>query len=144
VADTLLQLTYTEKVKAPMVKSLIAGVADNARVKYGLVPTQMEVVECFSTHGTPLKRVEFMDRGRVGRKQHRFSHIRLVLREIDFPLKIITAKTRGGRDDWVRRMGIAERDYRESRKEGEELERLEREVKEMQRVKEEEEEEKKK
>lgn len=135
-----MQLAFTEKVKAGMVAKLVAGVADNARVKYGLVPSQLEVVECFSTHGTPLKRIEFMGRGRLGRKQHRHAHIRLVLREIDFPLKIVQAKTRGGREDWIRRMGVAEEEYRESRVEGDELERLEREVKEMQRVKQEEEE----
>jgi len=137
VPEALMQLKFVEKVKAPVVAALIHGVADNARVKYGLQPSQLEVAECFATHGSHLKRIQIMGRGRAGKKLRRFSHIRLVLREIDFPLKIIMARTKGERSKWIERMNIARKDYEESLSEKEELERLEREVQEMQREQEE-------
>ena len=93
VNDALLQLQYVNKVKAPLVYSLIQGTANSAKTKYDLLPSELEIVECFATHGTHLKRIKTMGRGRAGKMHRRFSHMRVVLRQIDFPLKIMQSTT---------------------------------------------------
>jgi large subunit ribosomal protein L22 len=136
VDDALMQLQFVNKVKAPLVRSLIHGTANSAKMKYGLLPSQLEVAECFATHGTHLKRLKTMGRGRAGKMHRRFSHVRLVLREIDFPLKIMQCTSVNQRKRWVEKMEIGLKDQAEYRKEKEEIEALEREVEEMKRKKE--------
>jgi len=123
------------KVKAPLVASLIQGTANSAKMKFGLLPSQLEVVECFATHGSHLKRIKRMGRGRSGKMHRRFSHVRVVLREIDFPLKILQCTSINQREKWVARMEVGLREQAEYRKEKEEIDSLEKEVKEMQRKK---------
>ncbi len=136
VNDALMQLQFLNKVKAPLVRSLIHGTANSAKMKYGLLPSQLEVAECFATQGTHLKRIKRMGRGRAGKMYRRFSHVRVVLREIDFPLKIMQCTSVNQRKKWVERMESALRDQAAYRKEREEIEALEREVEEMKRKKE--------
>lgn len=126
VNDALLQLQYVNKVKAPLVYNLIQGTANSAKTKYDLLPSELEIVECFATHGTHLKRIKTMGRGRAGKMHRRFSHMRVVLRQIDFPLKIMQSTTINERQQWVKKMEVAMEEkaaYLEEKREIEELER---------------------
>lgn len=137
VEDALIQLKFVHKVKAPLIYSLIQGTANSAKTKYGLLPSQLEVVECFATQGTHLKRIKMMGRGRAGKMHRRFSHARVVLREIDFPLKIMQCTSLNQRNKWVSRMEAALEDQAEYWKEKEELDALEKEAQEVRKKKEE-------
>jgi len=132
VEDALLQLQFNEKSKATLVSNLVQGTASNALTQHGLLPSQLEIAECFATHGKHLKRVAIMGRGRTGVKHHRFAHVRLVLREIDFPLKILTAPSPRLRQHWIDKMHLAEAQHESTVTDAQELENLERQVKEMQ------------
>lgn len=128
VPDALLQLKFCEKSKAPLVTTLIQRTMNTARQKHGLLPSQLEVLECFATHGSHLKRVKIMGRGRAGKKLRRFSHVRIVLREIDFPLKIMTSATINQRNKWIKKMETALEDSEISKREKDEIEQLEKEL----------------
>ena len=62
--------------------------------------------------------------------KHRYSHVRLTLREIDFPLKIITSESLNQKKRWYAKMKLAELDAEETRKEREEFKELERQAQE--------------
>jgi len=128
----MVQLKFVQKVKVPLVTDLIRNAANTMKQKYGLLSSQIEIAECFATHGTHLARVKTMGRGRSGRMHHRFSHMRIVLREIDFPLKIMQATALNQRNRWVERMRVAEEDAAKVLEESVEIEELERQVQEMQ------------
>jgi len=128
VPDVLEQLNFVEKVKAPLVQQLVYKAAIKARQLHGLVPSQLEVIECFSTHGKHLKRVKIMGRGRSGIKRRRFSHVRCTVREIDYALKLVQCKSLNQRKKWLRRMERSEADAKKFREDKEEIETLEREV----------------
>jgi large subunit ribosomal protein L22 len=140
VEHALQQLAFVQKVKAPLVQSLVHDAANTAKQKYGLLPSQLEVVECFATHGSHLKRIKVMGRGRAGKMYRRFSHVRLVLREIDFPLKLLQCKSINQRLKWVALMEKAEEDKKVYMEERKEIEELESQVEEMRKKKKEEEE----
>lgn len=55
---------------------------------------------------------------------HRFSHMRVVLREIDFKLKIFQARSLNQKKRWIQRQIHAEEDAKRVQKEREELELL--------------------
>ena len=55
---------------------------------------------------------------------HKFSHIRAVLREIDFPLKIYQAKSLNQKKKWLAHQHRAERDAQAAKAKREETERL--------------------
>jgi len=131
VTDVLREILFVEKVKAPLVEKLIQGTANSAFTKHGLLKSQLEVVECFATQGSHLKRVKRMGRGRHGKMARRFSHIRIVLREIDFPLKIMQCTSVNQRRQWVKRMEASMKEVAEYDEEREEIEALEKEVAEM-------------
>lgn len=82
-----------------------------------------------------MKRIKTMGRGRAGKMHRRFSHVRLVLREIDFPLKIMQCTSINQRKKWVKKMEIALQEQAEYMKEKEEIDALEREVAEMKKKK---------
>lgn len=128
VPDALMQLDFCRKRFAPLVKELIEKTVQEAAEKGGLHPTQLEVAECFATHGTHLKRMKVMGRGRTGIMHHRYTHVRLVLREIDFPLKIALSSSVAGKRKWLELMRVAETEGKTSRLEKEEVDRLEREI----------------
>jgi ribosomal protein L22 len=136
VNDALRELPFVEKVKAPLVEKLIQGTANSAFTKHGLLKSQLEVVECFATQGSHLKRVKRMGRGRSGKMARRFAHIRIVLREIDFPLKIMQCTSVNQRRKWIKKMEVALKEVKEYDEEREEIEGLEREVAEMKKKKE--------
>lgn len=64
VPEALKQLMFCQKRMAPLVAKVIRDTANEADRRDGLQPSQLEVAECFSTHGTHLKRIKIMGRGR--------------------------------------------------------------------------------
>ena len=60
----------------------------------------------------------------AGVMHHRYSHMRVVLREIDFKLKIYMAPTINRKKKWIQRQLRAEEDAARIQKEQEELEML--------------------
>lgn len=124
VEDALMQLQFCHKMKAPLVAYVIQRTANLADLKDGLKPSQLEVAECFANHGTHLKRIKFMGRGRAGMKRRRHSNMRVVLREIDFDLKILQASSTTKKRKWLMRKKIAEEDAKKSLLEKEEIAKL--------------------
>ena len=57
---------------------------------------------------------------------HRFSHMRVVLREIDFKLKIYQAPTVNKKRKWIERQMVAEEDAARANQEREEILELKR------------------
>lgn len=57
---------------------------------------------------------------------HRFSHMRVVLREIDFKLKIFQAPTVNKKRKWIERQMVAEEDAARANQEREEILELKR------------------
>lgn len=55
---------------------------------------------------------------------HKFSHIRVVLREIDFPLKIYEQKSLNQKKKWLLHQKRAEQDARAAKAKRDEMERL--------------------
>lgn len=125
VPEALRQLMFCQKRKAPLVAAVIKKTAMEADERDGLQPSQLEVAECFATHGTHLKRLKIMGRGRSGVKRRRHSHVRLVLREIDFPTKILQAESVNQKRKWLGLLRLARGDSEKARGEREELEELE-------------------
>ena len=64
VPEALKQLMFCQKRMAPLVSEVIRQTATEADEKDGLQPSQLEVAECFATHGHHLKRIKIMGRGR--------------------------------------------------------------------------------
>ena len=64
VPEALKQLMFCQNRMAPLVAKVIRDTANVADRRDGLQPSQLEVAECFSTHGTHLKRLKIMGRGR--------------------------------------------------------------------------------
>lgn len=55
---------------------------------------------------------------------HKFSHMRVVLREIDFPLRIFQQKSLNQKRKWLQHQQRAERDGQAAKVKREEMERL--------------------
>jgi large subunit ribosomal protein L22 len=128
LTDAIQQLEFCRKSMAPLVKKVLIRTANVADMKHGLQHSQLEVAECFATKGTPLKRVRIMGRGRAGRMEHKHSHFRVVLREIDFKLRIYQAPTLGQKKRWFLRQQQAEADFAKAKAERDEISRLEKET----------------
>lgn len=64
VPEALKQLMFCQKKLAPTVAKVIRRTSNLADIKHGLQPSQLEVAECFATHGKHLKRLKIMGRGR--------------------------------------------------------------------------------
>lgn len=126
--EALMQLKFCRKSRAPLVASVLRRTAEQANERDALQPCQLEVAECFSTKGTPLKRIKTMGRGRSGRMERKHSHMRVVLREIDFPLKIYQAQTLGQKKKWFLMQQRAEKEGARAAAERDEIERLKRET----------------
>jgi large subunit ribosomal protein L22 len=126
--EALTQLQFCEKSKAPLVQKVLTRIANLADMRDGLQHSQLEVAECFATKGTPLKRVKTMGRGRSGKMERKHSHFRVILREIDFKLRIYQAPSINQKKKWFLLQQLAQRDGDRARAEREEVERLERET----------------
>lgn len=127
--EALTQLEFCKKGKAPLVQKVLRRTANLADIRDGLQPSQLEVAECFATKGRHLKRIKIMGRGRHGFMEHKHSHMRVVLREIDFKLRIYQAPSINQKKKWFMLQQEAERDGARARAEREEIARLEREAK---------------
>ena len=127
VEEAVKQLKFQKKKTAPLVSKVIQRTANLADIRHKIQPSALEVAECFSTRGTPIKDIKIMGRGRMGRMEHPRSHMRVVLREIDFQLKIYQARTTEEKMYWYKLQLKAEEDARLVAAEKEEEERLERE-----------------
>lgn len=64
VPEALKQLMFCQKKHAPTVAKVIRRTANLADIRHGFQPSQLEVAECFATHGKHLKRLKIMGRGR--------------------------------------------------------------------------------
>lgn len=128
LSEALTQLDFCRKSKAPLVRKVLKRTSNLADIRDGLQITQLEVAECFATKGVPLKRIKTMGRGRSGRMERKHSHIRVVLREIDFPLRIYQAGTLSQKKKWFLLQQQAEKDAARALAEREEIKRLERET----------------
>ena len=126
--EALRQLEFCKKSKAPLVQKVLKRTSNLADIRDGLQISQLEVAECFATKGTPLKRIKTMGRGRSGRMERKHSHMRVVLREIDFPLRIYQARTVGQKKRWFLMQQAAEKEAARAKAERDEIERLERET----------------
>lgn len=62
--EALRQLEFSKKSKAPLVQKVLKRTSNLADIRHGLQPSQLEVAECFATHGKHLKRMKIMGRGR--------------------------------------------------------------------------------
>lgn len=132
--EALTQLEFSKKWAAPLVQKVLRRTANLADIRHGIQPSQLEVAECFATKGQPLKRINPMGRGRTGRLEHKHSHMRVVLREIDFKLKIVQAKTLNQKKKWFVLQQQAEKDAARAKVERDEIERLERQTKVIKKV----------
>ena len=126
--EALTQLEFNKKWAAPLVQKVLRRTANLADIRDNLQVSQLEVAECFATRGTPLKRVKTMGRGRAGRMEHKHSHMRVVLREIDFRLRIYQAPSLNQKKKWFQLQQEAERDAARAKAKREEMERLEKET----------------
>lgn len=128
--EALTQLEFCKKGKAPLVQEVLKRTSNLASIRHGLQISQLEVAECFATKGVPLKRIRIMGRGRSGKMERKHSHMRVILREIDFKLRIYQAPTVGQKKKWFLLQQEADRDGRRAQAEREELRRLEKQAKE--------------
>lgn len=124
--EAMTQLDFCKKSKAPLVQKMLQRTANLADIRHGLQPSQLEIAECFATRGTPLKRVKTMGRGRSGRMEHKHSHMRLVLREVDFKLRIYQAHSVNQKKKWFSLQQLAEKDSTRAKAERDEIRRLEK------------------
>lgn len=124
--EALSQLEFLSKRFAPIVQRVLKRTSNLADIRDTIQMSQLEVAECFATQGAHLKRIKPMGRGRQGIMHHKYSHMRVVLREIDFPLKIYSARTVNEKARWIELQARAEADYEKARARREELESLQR------------------
>mmetsp|Transcript_15232 Transcript_15232/g.42301 ORF Transcript_15232/g.42301 Transcript_15232/m.42301 type:complete len:339 (-) Transcript_15232:311-1327(-) len=124
--EALTQLKFCDKKNADLVAKVLKRTSNLADIRDGLQISQLEVAECFATRSLMLKRIKPMGRGRHGIMHHKFSHIRVVLREIDFPLRIYQQRSLNQKKKWMLHQQRAENDARAAMAKREELERLEK------------------
>jgi len=124
--EALTQLKFCDLKNADLVAKVLKRTSNLADIRDGLQISQLEVKECFTTKSLMLRRIKTMGRGRHGIMHHKYSHIRVVLREIDFPLRIYQQKSLNQKKKWLYHQQRAESDARAAMVKREELERLEK------------------
>ncbi|VEU35766.1 unnamed protein product [Pseudo-nitzschia multistriata] len=124
--EALTQLKFLDKKNADLVAKVLKRTSNLADIRDGLQISQLEVAECFATRSLMLRRIKPMGRGRHGVMHHKFSHIRVVLREIDFPLRIYQQKSLNQKKKWMLHQQRAQNDAQAAMAKREELERLEK------------------
>ena len=125
--EALLQLEFSKKGKAPIVAKVLRRTSNLADIRHGVQKSALEVAECFSTKAKTYKRINIHGRGRHGILHNRFGHMRVVLREIDFQLRIYQARSTKQKTYWYKLQLRAEKEAAQKAAEREEMERLERE-----------------
>jgi ribosomal protein L22 len=123
--EALLQLQFLSKRFAPLVRKVLVRTSHLADIRHGIPPSQLEVAECFATQGSHLKRLKIMGKGRAGILHHKYSHMRVVLRQIDFAMKIFLAKTPQEKERWIQRYIVSQKEYELAKAKREEIQSLE-------------------
>jgi len=124
--EALTQLKFCDLKNSDLVAKVLKRTSNLSDIRDGLQISQLEVKECFATKSLMLRRIKTMGRGRHGIMHHKFSHIRVVLREIDFPLRIYQQKSLNQKKKWLYHQQRAETDSRAAMAKREELEQLEK------------------
>eukprot|EP00339_Tiarina_fusa_P011028 CAMPEP_0117016340 /NCGR_PEP_ID=MMETSP0472-20121206/12894_1 /TAXON_ID=693140 ORGANISM="Tiarina fusus, Strain LIS" /NCGR_SAMPLE_ID=MMETSP0472 /ASSEMBLY_ACC=CAM_ASM_000603 /LENGTH=242 /DNA_ID=CAMNT_0004720359 /DNA_START=138 /DNA_END=866 /DNA_ORIENTATION=+ len=122
--EALTQLRFCDIKNSDLVAKVLRRTSNLADIRDGLQMSQLEVAECFTTKSMMLKRLKPMGRGRTGIMHHKYSHIRAVLREIDFPLKIYQAHSLNQKKKWLLHQQRAKQDAQAAKAKREEAERL--------------------
>mmetsp|Transcript_53326 Transcript_53326/g.129612 ORF Transcript_53326/g.129612 Transcript_53326/m.129612 type:complete len:320 (+) Transcript_53326:71-1030(+) len=122
--EALLQLQFCDLKNADLVAKVLKRTSNLADIRDGLQISQLEVAECFATKSLMLRRIKPMGRGRHGIMHHKFAHIRVVLREIDFPLKIYQQKSLNQKKKWLMHQQRAEQDYQVAKAKRDEMQQL--------------------
>mmetsp|Transcript_53324 Transcript_53324/g.129603 ORF Transcript_53324/g.129603 Transcript_53324/m.129603 type:complete len:305 (+) Transcript_53324:1638-2552(+) len=122
--EALLQLKFCDLKNADLVAKVLKRTSNLADIRDGLQISQLEVAECFATKSMMLRRIKPMGRGRHGIMHHKFAHIRVVLREIDFPLKIYQQKSLNQKKKWLMHQQRAEQDYQVAKEKRDEMQQL--------------------
>ncbi|KAL7575907.1 hypothetical protein ACA910_000708 [Epithemia clementina (nom. ined.)] len=125
--EAILQLEYLKKKRSMFVRKVLIRTSNLADIRHGIQKSALEVAECYATRATPIKDIKIHGRGKFGRVEHPFCHMRVVLREIDFQLKIYQAQTVQQKKYWYTLQKRAEREAAIKTAEREEEQRLERE-----------------
>jgi large subunit ribosomal protein L22 len=123
--EALLQLKFMNKRFAPLVYKVLSRTSNLADIRHSIQVSQLEVAECFATKGSHIMRLKIMGKGRRGILHHKFSHMRVVLREIDFALKIFMAQSPKEKERWIERYTKAQKDYEAAKAKRDELQSLE-------------------
>jgi len=124
--DALTQLQFCDLKNAGLIAKVLRRTSNLADIRDGLQISQLEVQECFTTRSLMLRRIKPMARGRHGVMHHKFSHVRVVLREIDFPLKIYQQKSMNQKKKWLLHQQRAKKDAETANAKREELIQLEK------------------
>jgi large subunit ribosomal protein L22 len=150
--EALTQLKFCSLKNADLVAKVLKRTSNLSDIRDGIQMSQLEVAECFSTKAMMLKRLKPMGRGRCvmpiqprnwfhahnnssisflffvwfshGVMHHKYSHIRVVLREIDFPLRIYQQESLNQKKKWLHHQQRADQDGQAAKAKREEMERL--------------------
>lgn len=124
--EALTQLKFCDLKNADLVAKVLKRTSNLADIRDGIQISQLEVAECFTNKSLMLKRIKTMGRGRSGVMHHKFSNIRVVLREIDFPLRIYQQPSLNQKKKWLQHQQRAEQDAKAAKAKRDEMERLEK------------------
>jgi len=122
--EALTQLKFCDVKNADLLSKVLTRTSNLADIRDGLQISQLEVAECFATKSMMLRRIKPMGRGRHGVMHHKFSHIRVVLREIDFPLRILQQPSLNQKKKLLAHQHRAQTDYEHSKAKRDEMLRL--------------------
>lgn len=125
VPEALEQLEYCHKKTAPLLHKVIRRTANLADIRHGIQYSGLEIAECFATKGRPIKRIKIHAKGKFGRMQSPKAHIRLILRQIDFPLRIYQAPSLNKKKKWFLLQQQHAADYEKRAKDREDVRRME-------------------
>ena len=92
VSSALNVLRFTNKATARVIEKLIVSAKSNAEVKNVPDPDEMKIKEIYVNKGPVMKRQLPRARGRVDILHKPFSHVTVVLKEIEKPKKKTAAK----------------------------------------------------
>lgn len=129
--EALTQLKFCDLKNADLVAKVLKRTSNLADIRDGIQMSQLEVAECFTNKGRYLRRMRVMGRGRTGNMVHKFANIRVVLREIDFPLRIYQQTSLNQKKKWLKHQQRAEQDARAAKAKRDEILRLEKEQQEQ-------------
>uniref|UniRef100_A0A6U5K7P4 50S ribosomal protein L22, chloroplastic n=1 Tax=Calcidiscus leptoporus TaxID=127549 RepID=A0A6U5K7P4_9EUKA len=80
--EAMLQLEFCRKNMGVMVKNCVECAVKNAR-EQGLDSTRLVVDQCIVGKGSYFKKPDYKARGKVGVKRSYFSHLRVIVRELE-------------------------------------------------------------